>query len=317
MRILVVGAGATGGFFGGMLARAGRDVTFLLREARARQVRESGLVLVTPTETFTLRPKVMTAAELRESGPGQTPFGLIVISTKAYQLDGAMADIAPAVGPETAILPILNGMRQLAILGERFGQDRVLGGSVRIVADLDAEGRVHQKTALDELSYGELGSESGGGLNGARTERIAAVDRAMQGAGFDAILQRDIVATLWQKWWILASIGGVCVLARGASGQAASAPRGEAFIRAVIGECIAIARANGYPPDAAMLADHTARLLEKSSPLTSSMYRDMSKGAPVEADHILGDLLARAQGVDAPLLRAAYVQLKVYEAGRA
>lgn len=309
MRILVVGAGATGGFFGGMLARAGRDVTFLLREARARQVRESGLVLVTPTETFTLRPKVMTAAELRGSGPGQTPFDLIMVSTKAYQLDGAMDDIAPAVGPETAIVPILNGMRQLAILEERFGADRVLGGSVRIVADLDGDGRVHQKTALDELSYGEL--------NGIRTERIAAVDREMRGSGFDAILQPDIVATLWQKWWILASIGGVCVLARGATGQAASAPRGERFIRAVIGECTAIAEANGYPPDAAMLADHTARLLEKSSPLTSSMYRDMSKVAPVEADHILGDLLARAQGVDAPLLRAAYVQLKVYEAGRA
>ncbi len=308
MRILVVGAGATGGFFGGMLARAGRDVTFLLHEARAQKVRESGLVLVTPEKMVTVRPPAVTAAELREFGPEQEPFALIVISTKAYQLESAMDDFAPAVGPDTALLPILNGMRQIAMLTERFGAERVLGGSVRIVADMDADGRIHQKTALGELSYGELGGE--------RTPRIEAVDREMQGAGFEAISQPDIVATLWQKWWILASIGGVCVLARGATGQAASAPEGEAFIRAVIAECTGIAEANGYPPDAAMLADHTKRMLEKGSPLTSSMYRDMTKGAPVEADHVLGDLLARAGRVPAPLLRAAFVQLKVYEAGR-
>lgn len=310
MRILVVGAGSTGGFFGGMLARAGRDVTFLLRENRARQVQESGLVIVTPKETVTLRPNVVTAAELLEFGGefGQEPFDLTVISTKSYGLEGAMEDIGPAVGPKTMILPILNGMRQIAVLTERFGAKRVLGGSVRIVADLDADGRVHQKTALGELSYGELSAE--------RTQRIEAVDGEMRGAGFEALLQPDIVATLWQKWWILASIGVICVLARGTTGQAASAPGGEAFVRAVIGECTAIARANGYPPDEAMLADHTERLLDKGSPLTSSMYRDMTKGAPVEADHVLGDLLARARGVETALVRAAYVQLKVYEAGR-
>ncbi len=308
MRILVVGAGATGGFFGGMLARAGRDVTFLLRENRARAVRENGLTLLTPNGTLTLRPPVLTAQELREPAPGQEPFALVMISTKSYQMDGAMEDIAPAVGPETVILPILNGMRQIAVLAKRFGAERVLGGSVRIVADTDADGRIHQKTTLAEMSYGEV--------RGDRSQRIEAVDRALRGAGFDAILQPNIIATLWQKWWILASIGTVCVLARGTTGQAASAPEGDALVRAVIRECTAIARANGYPPDQAMLAEHTERLLDKSSALTSSMYRDMTKGAPVEADHILGDLLARAGDIETPLLRAAFVQLKVYEAGR-
>ena len=312
MRILVVGAGATGGFFGGMLARAGRDVTFLLRENRARAVRERGLSLLTPTETFIVRPRVVTAAELRRSEPElkpePEPFELVVLSTKSYQLTDAMEDVAPAVGPGTMILPILNGMRQIATLCERFGTEPVLGGSVRIVADTDANGRIHQKTAPAEMSYGEL--------SGGRTDRIKAVHRAMCGAGFDAILQPDIVATLWQKWWILASIGAVCVQARGTTGQAASAAGGDASIRAVIRECTEIARANGYPPDEAMLAEHTERLLDKSSALTSSMYRDMTKGAPVEADHILGDLLARAGNVKTPLLRAAFAHLKMYEAGR-
>ena len=308
MRILVVGAGATGGFFGGMLARAGRDATFLLREKRARQVQESGLVLQTPTETITVRPQVVTAAELRDFGMQKSPFDLIVISTKSYGLEGAMEDIAPAVGPKTMLLPILNGMRQIAVLAERFGAARVLGGSVRIVADMDADGRIQQKTSLGEMSYGEL--------RGERTERIAAVDAALRGAGFEAVLQPDILATLWQKWWILASIGTVCVLARGTIGQVSSAPQGQEFVRAVIAECTAIAAENGYPATPAMLASHIERLTETGSPLTSSMYRDMTKGAPVEADHVLGDLLARAGRVEAPLVRAAYVQLKVYEAGR-
>ncbi len=309
MRILVVGAGATGGFFGGMLARAGRDVTFLLREGRMRQVQEDGLVLVRPNETVTVRPVMVTAATLREAGTDQEPFDLVVLSTKAYQLEQAMEDVAPALGPQTMILPILNGMRQIAILQERFGAERVLGGSVRIVADMGADGQIQQKTALGELSYGEISRE--------QTARIEAVDGEMRGCGFEALPQPDIVATLWQKWWILASMGVVCVLARGAIGQAASAPEGDVFVRAVLRECTEIARANGFPPDEAMLEDHRKRLLDKGSSLTSSMYRDMTKGAPVEADHILGDLLARAGGVDAPLVRAAYVQLKVYEAGRA
>ena len=305
MRILMVGAGATGGFFGGKLAHAGRDITFLLRERRAAAVRERGLEVVTPDGSFTVKPKVLTAEQLHAH---PETFDLIIISVKSYQLDAAMEDFAPAVGAGTLLLPILNGMRQHASLQTRFGTEHVLGGSVRIVADVDEKGRVHQKTKLEELSYGELSRE--------RTPRIEHVDREMRDAGFDAVSQPDILATLWQKWWILASLGSVCVLARGTIGQAAEAPRGPEFALAVVKECTDIATANGYMPNAAMLAEHQGRMLERGSPLTSSMYRDMLKGAPVEADHVLGDLLDRASGVAAPLLPAAYVQLKVYEAGR-
>ena len=306
MRILMVGAGATGGFYGGKLVQAGRDVTFLLREGRARQIRDGGLqILPHHGDPITVHPKIVTAADLRTHP--QT-FDLIVISTKAYQLAGAMDDIAPVLAPGTLLLPILNGMQQLAILDERFGAEIVLGGSVRIVSDLDEAGRIHQMNALDQMSYGERSGE--------RTQRILAVDAEMRDAGFEAILQPDIIDALWQKWVILASMGAICILARGNAGQVAVAPRGPEFAQAVVAECAAIATANGYPPDAALLAAHTRRMVEPGSTLTSSMYRDMTKGAPVEADHILGDLLDRAGGIAAPLLTAAYVQLKVYEAGR-
>ena len=305
MRVLMVGAGATGGFFGARLVAAGRDVTFLLRERRAAQVRAGGIEVVSPLGNLKVQPRVITAAEL--SGKPET-FDLIIISTKAYQLEGAMADIAPAVGSDTILLPILNGMRQLSLLTERFGAERVMGGTVRVVADLDEAGRVHQITRLGEITYGEL--------SGQRTERLAKVEQLMQGAGFDALSPADIRAALWQKWWILASLNSVCILARGTIGQANAAPRGTDFVLAVVAEAVAIAEANGYPADAAMLADHRKRITEAGSPLTASMYRDMVKGAPVEADHILGDLLDRAGVVPAPLLTAAYVQLKIYEASR-
>ena len=322
MKTLVVGAGATGGFFGGKLVGAGRDVTFLLRGRRAQGIRERGLQIVDHHgQQLTVHPRILAADDLRQS---RETFDLILLSTKAYGLEAAMDDIAPAVGPDTMLLPLLNGMRQFPLLDARFGADRVLGGSVRIVSDLDTDGRVLQMTPLEEMSYGERSRE--------RTPRILAVDAVMAGAGFTAILQPDILATLWGKWWILAGMGAICVLARGTIGQAAEVPRGPQLALAILDECTAIAAANGYPADPDMLAQHRERYTERGSALTSSLYRDMMKGAPVEADHIFGDLLDYARSaaqnavqnmagsvarpVPTPLLTAAYVQLKVYEASR-
>ena len=306
MRILMVGAGATGGFYGGHLLKAGRDITFLLREGRADQIRANGLQIVTHKgEELTLHPKILSAEELKKT---PSPFDLIILSTKSYQLAGAMEDIAPAVRPQTTLLPILNGMAQLGLLDARFGAEHVLAGTVRVVSNVDEQGRIVQMASLDEMSYGERSRE--------RTERILAVDNAMQGAGFTAVLRPDILATLWQKWWILASMGVVCVLTRGPVGQAAAVAHGPELAKAILKECADIATANGYPPNPALYAEHTARLTEVGSTLTSSLYRDLMKGAPVEADHILGDLLDHAKAVSAPLITAAYVQLKVYERTR-
>lgn len=305
MRILMVGAGATGGFYGAKLVQAGRDVTFLLRDRRAAQIREHGLSIVDPKGDLTVHPQIISADQLREA---RTPFELIIISTKSYQLEGAMRDIAPAVGPETMILPVLNGMRQITILRERFGAEHVLGGSVRIVSNLDEQGRVEVLANLDQMSYGEL--------SGVVSPRIQTVDAVMKSAGFTAVLEADVVNAMWQKWWMLTSMGAICVLAGGTIGQAARVPRGTEMERAVTRECVAIATANGYPPQAAMVEQMMARFTDPSSSLTSSMYRDMTKGLPVEVDHILGDLLDRAGGLSTPLLTAAYVQLKVYEATR-
>jgi 2-dehydropantoate 2-reductase len=221
-----------------------------------------------------------------------------------------MEDFAPAVGAETMILPILNGMRQLDLLDARFGSEHVIGGSCRINGDMDADGRVLQMSKLGELTYGERSGE--------RTPRIERLDAELRGALFDAILSPDVLAAMWAKWCVLASLNVICLLSDGTIGQVAAAPQGVAFANAAISECAAVLAANGYPHDPAQLELDRRRMTQPGSDLTSSMYRDLKKGAPVEADHVLGDLLARGEAhkLASPLLRAAYVQLKVYEARR-
>ncbi len=300
----MIGAGATSGYYGGMMAAAGRDVTFLVRGARMEQLREHGLQLVSRHGDVTVQPKLLTAAELPAAGP----FDLIVIGTKAYSLDAAIEDFAPAVGPDTIVLPLLNGMRHIDTLSARFGRQRLMGGSVRIVADVDADGRIQQLTELDEFVFGEL--------DGGRSERAERLLQEFSVPGYTVKLSENIVAALWRKWWILATMGAVCVVSGGNVGEMVAVPYGAETSLAILHEAISIATANGYPADPAFAAEQEKRMTDQNSNLTSSMYRDMVKGAPVEADHILGDLLARAKGVAVPLLTAAHVRLKVYERNR-
>lgn len=307
MRILLVGAGATGGFFGGRLAQAGRDVTFLVRPARAEQLRRHGLQIVSPLGDATIQPRLVTAQELHARPQS---FDLIILATKAYSLQCAIDDFSPAVGSETTILPILNGMQQLDLLDARFGAERLIGGTCRINSDVDPEGRILQLSTLGDITFGER--------DGAQTPRIERINTELSGALFKTVLSPDVLAAMWNKWYILASLNIICILPRGTAGEVVAVPRGLAFANAAIDECIAVATANGYPPPATVVDWDRKRLTQPGSDLTSSMYRDMAKGAPVEADHIIGDLVARgeAHNVYAPLLRATYVQLKVYETQR-
>jgi 2-dehydropantoate 2-reductase len=304
MRILVVGAGSVGGYLGGRLAAAGRDVTFLVRAGRATQLRKDGLRIVSPHGDLTLAPKLVLESEI------DGPYDLVLLAVKSYGLDGAIKDFAPAVGPQTMVLPILNGMRHLDTLVARFGEDAVLGGSTRLSTDLDSEGRILQLGDFNDLFFGERSATI--------TPRIEALNDTLGNAGFDAILSPDIIGFMWRKWTMLAASGAITCLLRGTIGAIVAAPYGRDTAVAIINECAAIVRAAGHPmPDDAM-AFTTEYLTRPGSPFTASMYRDLQKGAAVEADQILGDLLAHgsAHGVDTPLVRAAYVQLVVYQAQR-
>ena len=304
MRILIVGAGATGGYFGARLVQAGRDVTFLVRPARAAALRATGLQIASPLGDFGVVPTLALAGEL------DRPVDIVLVTVKAFALPGAIEDFAAAVGPDTLILPVLNGMKHLDDLQARFGARRVVGGVCRVQTTLDAQGRIVHLAPLHELIYGEL--------DGSHTARIEALDAFLSDAGFDTQLSTQIAQDLWNKWILLATLGGICCLARGTVGEIAASAGGADLVRGFLAEAVAVATAAGCAPSQRAIEFTLGVLTAPGSPMTSSMYRDLMAGERVEADQILGDLRARAQraNVATPLISAAFVQLDAYQRRR-
>ncbi len=305
LRVLIVGAGAVGGLFGGRLAQAGRDVTFLVRPARAERLRAEGLQIVSPMHgDVTVPVQTVTAATIAE------PYDVIVFAVKGYALEPSIADFAPAVGEHTMILPLLNGMRHLDALTERFGERAVLGGFCYCATMLDGEGRIKQLGPAQQLVYGERSGEV--------TPRIEALDATMQGAGFDARISTTVMHEMWEKWVMLATAGGTTCLMRGHTGDIASSPGGPEFSAAFLEEVAATAAASGYPMTAAYMDQKRKAYTDPASTNTPSMFRDLEQGLDVEADQMLGDLVERARklGVATPLVATAYTNLKVYQRRR-
>jgi 2-dehydropantoate 2-reductase len=303
MRFLVIGAGATGGYFGGRLLEAGRDVTFLVRPPRAERLAATGLTITSSSGNITLRsPATVLAGQLR------TPFDVVILSCKAYDLGGAIESFAPAVGPDTTIVPLLNGMRHLNALDARFGANRVLGGACFISAKLGDDGTITHISDIHRLAFGERA--------GGSSHRVEAIAAAIAGAKFQAVASDDIVLEMWEKWVFLASLAAVTCLTRSAVGDIITAG-GADLAPALLDECRAIAAAAGYPPRADSMRASLGRLTDSGSEVTASMLGDVERRGRTEADHVLGDLLRRradASDGDRSLLRVAYIAVKAAEA---
>jgi 2-dehydropantoate 2-reductase len=305
MRTLVVGAGAIGGYFGGRLLEINRDVTFLVRPKRAAELAGQGLKIRSRVGDVNLpRPATVLAENLRQT------FDLVLLSCKAYDLADAITSFAPAVGPDTAILPLLNGMLHLDVLDQRFGRDRVLGGQCFIAVTVK-DGEIVHLVENHELSFGER--------NGTPSDRINAIAQLMEGARFNAHASTEILQEMWEKWVFLASLAGSTCLMRAAIGDICASPGGTDFILGLLENCRSIAAAEGYPVREAQLNRIRKTLTATGSSLTASMLRDVERNAPIEADHIIGDLLRRGptspQGKPSHL-SIAYTDLKAYEARR-
>jgi 2-dehydropantoate 2-reductase len=307
MRILVVGAGAVGGLFGGEMAAHGRDVTFLVRPARAEALRTDGLQLIgtagdSQDEARTIPVTALTAADL----PAAAPFDIVLLAVKAYALDGAIADIASAVDRGAAVLPVLNGMRHLDVLADRFGAGHLIGGFAFVSSYLDEQGRISTGPVPAALTYGELDGSVG--------DRINRFHEAADGCGFRSTLSPTVRADLWAKWVFLSAFAGLNVLTGGSVGEAARAPGGPATAAALLAESAAVAAAAGYRPSPAKLAQDLAVLTAPESDNRASMDKDRLAGRPVESEAIIGDLVDRADaaGLEVPLLRATRAALGVY-----
>ena len=302
MRILVVGAGAIGGYFGARLLQAGRDVMFLVRPRRAALLGQNGLHVRSPAGDVSIAaPATVTADKLSDA------FDLVILSCKAYDLDAAVADLAPAIGPESAILPLLNGMRHIDVLEARFGANAVLGGQCVISTTLNADGTIVHLNTTHSLTFGER--------DGQASERVGAIGHAFDGATFDAIASPNILQAMWEKWVVLASMAGATSAMRAPIGVINRVAGGREFVLGLIDEVRSIAAAAGFPPRPEFLEETRAFLTNELSSQTSSMFRDIENGARIEADQIIGDILTRASraGIACERLAFVYAHLKAYE----
>ncbi len=301
MRLLVVGAGSTGGYFGGRLAQAGRDVTFLVRPQRAAALRERGFEIISPHGNVTLVPRIV------ESGQIEGPYDAVLVTVKAFSLGAAMTEFEAEVGPKTTLLPVLNGMKHMDIFATRFGRSAVAGCLCIVTTTLDEQGRIVQLAEHQSLAYGEM--------DGSQSARMAEIDAFLRCGRFDAHLSADIAREMWEKWLLLASLAGITCLMRGNIGEIQAATGGPDFAMRFIDEVLRVVCAIGRQPSSAFVAAARSALTARGSTLTASMYRDLQQGHAIEADQIIGDLVARAEtaGMPVPLLRTALAHLSVYE----
>ncbi len=313
MRILILGAGGIGGYFGGRLAEAGADVTFLVRPKRREQIARDGLVIESPAGNAKLAVRTVLAEELRPD------YDAILLTCKAYDLEAAMQAIEPAMrdheAPEAAhpcvIVPMLNGLAHLAHLDIRFGSPNVMGGTAQINVTMRRDGVIVHGDSLQRILFGERDRR--------KTERAQALADAFARTKVDWKLSQDIEQDMWEKIVFLCALAATTCLFRGNVREIVAAPGGrEAMLRAIEANA-EIARREGHPPRPQMLESGRQRLTDPAGLWSASMLRDLESGGQVEADHIVGWMLERARehGIDDTLLSLAYTHLKTYEARRA
>jgi 2-dehydropantoate 2-reductase len=314
MRILVLGAGAIGGYFGGRLAEAGGDVTFLVRPERAKRLAKDGLVIKSPAGDAKLKVKTIGAHDHLpfETDEG-APFDVVLVTCKAYDLDAAIDAIAPHVDAGAIALPVLNGMAHIDRLRERLGHGRVVAGVCQIPAAMNDAGEIEHLDSMARMVFGRLHDQP----NALEVDPVLdAFTVATLRAKFSSKRIDPIDQSLWDKWVMLATLAGMTTLMRGSVGAIMAARDGATLMEDFLRETIAVATKSGYPPGKDYLAAIRKLLFAPGSGFTASMLRDLEAGRRVEAEHIIGDMLRRAIGfgTEHRLLRAAYCHLQTYEA---
>ncbi len=300
MRFLVLGAGGTGGYFGGRLAQGGADVTFLVRPARAALLAETGLMLKSSYGDAQFPIRTVTADTLDGT------YDVVILSCKAYDLDNAIAAIRPAMGPDSVVLPLLNGLNHYPALDAAFGAGRVLGGLCHVVATLGPKGEIIQQGPFNRLTFGER--------QGGISPRVQAIGDALAPGRFELRVSEVVQQETWEKFTFLAAAAGLTSLMRASLGDIARTDDGMGIAREFYGECCAVAAAAGHIPRPDVVTATLALLTDRDSTMTASLMRDIEAGHRDEGDHILGDLYrqSRALGLLAPLLRAAVCHVQAH-----
>jgi 2-dehydropantoate 2-reductase len=306
LKTLILGAGSIGGYVGGRLHQSGADVTFLVRPARNETLQRDGLVIRSTKGDITQKVKTVL------KGDGGGPYDVVLLTCKAYDLDSAIDAVAPAIGANTTVVPLLNGMRHIDVLSAKFGDAKVVGGLARVGVAMNDKGEILHTSPFAAISFGERTGQPPRPV-------LVDLDSAIRKSGVDGGLHQNIVQDLWDKWIMLCTLAATCCLMRGTSGDILEAGEGQAIVLETVEECRKVAAAAGCDPGDKGMVTVRSFLTQKGSKFAASMLHDLEKGSMVEADHVVGDMIARAKkaGVATPNLRMAYAHLQVYLARRA
>jgi 2-dehydropantoate 2-reductase len=305
MKILVLGAGGTGGYFGGRLVQAGANVTFLVREKRAQQLRERGLMIESPRDQVAIPVSTVLASDVPPA------YDVIILSCKAYDLASSIAAIRPAMSARTVVMPLLNGISHLDDLDHAFGRARVLGGSCQIAAMLSADGVVKSMADTHAIVWGAR--------DPAQDDAVKSLGHAFSASIVDWKISDNILLDMWEKVAFLSTLAGMTCLMRATVGELLATADGRTLMTQYLDTCMEIARREGFPPRAPALERYQKVLGSSGSALTASMLRDLEAGNEVEADHIVGFMLnkARVHGLEHAVIETAYTHLKAYQNRRA
>ncbi len=304
MKILILGAGGIGGYFGGRLAQAGADVTFLVRDNRKRQLEAQGLRIESGFGNATIPVTAKLASEIKPE------YDLIIFTCKAYDLPTAIEAIAPAMSETTNVLPLLNGVSHIDRLNKQFGKSRVWGGTAKIAVTLTPDGLIRHLNEWQAIAFGPQ--------EGGDSAKVQALKQLLEKGGVQATVSPDIKRDLWLKLVHLATVATLTSLMRANVGEIVRTPDGKDLFRKVLDANIDLASREGVVPDDVFVASYRDLFSQSNSTYEASLQRDIERGGKIESDHILGFVLDRfrAHGMPHEIQLAAYTHAKAYEQRR-
>jgi 2-dehydropantoate 2-reductase len=304
MQILILGAGGIGGYFGARLQEAGGNVTFLVRPDRAVRLRTEGLRVLSPLGNAHITPHIVSYIE-----SGQT-YDVIILSCKAYDLDSAIEAVAPAVGPESMLVPLLNGLAHLDVLDFHFGCSTVQGCLAHLAVTLLKTGEIRHLNQLNRLVIGSRSLK--------KSKWLEPFAHLLSEASVECLISDNIEQDMWDKFVFISTFAAATCTMRASIGDILATSNGKDFLSGLLLECVSVAETYQHAPDGGQMMDYRSFLLEPGSLATASMLRDIENGGRTEGEHVLGDIVSRGtkKGLDLPLLTLAYNHLQAYELRR-
>jgi 2-dehydropantoate 2-reductase len=288
MKVCIYGTGAVGGYFGGRLAQAGHDVTFIARGRHLDAILANGLSVQSINGDFTIHPATAT------NRPDQVgPVDVVLCCVKSWQISEAAASMRSFIGPETVVIPLQNGVEAHTVLSDALGAGRVLPGLCKLITMIDGPGRIRHAGADPYLAFGEM--------DGRKSSRATSIAQAFsQSQGMRVHVSQNIFAQLWKKFMLIAPWGGIGALTRTAIGVIRSLPETRQMLMDSIREVHAVAQANGIGIEERAIGDTIGFIDKLPFEGTASMQRDIMDGRPSELHEQSGAVVRYGEKGDVP-----------------